>query len=99
MQPWRRKISGIAPASIGFTVDQHGFVVYNDSILDLPPKERGALSLLLSAWPKSVSKKDFALHVWNGRMSNESLHGAWRSMGAFAYRHDKIDSLYGLDII
>lgn len=98
MQPWRRKISGIAPASIGFTVDQHGFVVYNDSILDLPPKERGALSLLLSAWPKSVSKKDFALHVWNGRMSNESLARCMAQLRRVLSHIGmiKIDSLYGL---
>jgi DNA-binding winged helix-turn-helix (wHTH) protein len=98
MQPWRRKISGIAPASVGLTVDQYGFVAYNDSILDLPPKERGALSLLLNAWPKSVSKKDFALHVWNGRMSNESLARCMAQLRRVLSHIGmiKIDSLYGL---
>lgn len=98
MQPWHRKISGIAPAAVGFTVDQHGFVAYNNAILDLPPKERGALSLLLSAWPKSVSKKDFALHVWNGRMSNESLARCMAQLRRVLSHIGliRIDSLYGL---
>ncbi|WP_211473490.1 winged helix-turn-helix domain-containing protein [Collimonas humicola] len=98
MQPWHRKISGIAPASVGFTVDQHGFVAYKNAILDLPPKERGALSLLLHAWPKSVSKKDFAQHVWNGRMSNESLARCMAQLRRVLSHIGmiKIDSLYGL---
>ncbi|WP_228124812.1 winged helix-turn-helix domain-containing protein [Glaciimonas soli] len=79
-------------------VDQYGFVVYKNSILDLPPKERGALSLLLHAWPKSVSKKDFALHVWNGRMSNESLARCMAQLRRVLSDIGivKIDSLYGL---
>lgn len=98
MQPWHRKISGIAPASIGLMVDQYGFVAYKNSVLDLPPKERGALSLLLQAWPKSVSKKDFALHVWNGRMSNESLARCMAQLRRVLSHIGmiKIDSLYGL---
>jgi transcriptional regulator HilA, main transcriptional regulator of SPI1 len=98
MQPWHRKISGIAPASVGLTVDQHGFVAYNNSVLDLPPKERGALSLLLHAWPKSVSKKDFSQHVWNGRMSNESLARCMAQLRRVLSHIGiiKIDSLYGL---
>lgn len=98
MQHWHRHTPGIAPESVGFTVDQHGFVAYNNVILDLPPKERGSLSLLLSAWPKSVSKKDFALHVWNGRMSNESLARCMAQLRRVLSHIGmiKIDSLYGL---
>lgn len=98
MQSWRRKSSDIAPASVGLAVNQHGFVVYNNSILHLPPKERGALSLLLNAWPNSVSKKDFSLQIWEGKMSNESLARCMTQLRHVLsdIRIAKIDSLYGL---
>ncbi|WP_211475087.1 winged helix-turn-helix domain-containing protein [Collimonas humicola] len=98
MQSWRHKISDIAPAAVGLTVNQDGLVVYNNSILHLPPKERGALSLLLSAWPNSVSKKDFALQIWKGQMSNESLARCMTQLRRVLsdIRIAKIDSLYGL---
>jgi DNA-binding winged helix-turn-helix (wHTH) protein len=98
MQHWHRHTPGIAPASVGLTVDQHGFVAYNNSILQLPPKERGALSLLLRAWPDLVPKKEFAQHVWKGRMSNESLARCMAQLRRVLSHIGivRIDSLYGL---
>ncbi len=61
------------PVSAGFDIDRDGFVSYKNSLLFLPPKERGAFRLLLNAWPKVVSKEDFSKNVWAGRMSDESL--------------------------
>ncbi|MQR00197.1 hypothetical protein GEV47_05815 [Glaciimonas sp. GS1] len=66
-------LADIDPVSAGFTIDRDGFVSYKDSLLFLPPKERGAFRLLLNAWPKVVSKDDFSKNVWAGRMSDESL--------------------------
>ncbi|MQR02461.1 winged helix-turn-helix domain-containing protein [Glaciimonas soli] len=66
-------LADIDPVSAGFTIDRDGFVSYKDSLLFLPPKERGAFRLLLNAWPKVVSKEDFSKNVWAGRMSDESL--------------------------
>lgn len=55
-------------------VDAHGFVTAGDRPLDLPPKERQVLALLLRRQPGVVSKGDFADAVWGGRlMSDESL--------------------------
>ncbi|MQR02743.1 winged helix-turn-helix domain-containing protein [Glaciimonas soli] len=90
-------LADIDPVSAGFTIDRDGFVSYKDSLLFLPPKERGAFRLLLNAWPKVVSKDDFSKNVWVGRMSDESLarciaqlRRALSNLGVV-----QIDSFYG----
>lgn len=90
-------LADIDPVSAGFDIDRDGFVSYKDSLLFLPPKERGAFRLLLNAWPKVVSKEDFSKNVWAGRMSDESLarcitqlRRALSNLGVV-----QIDSLYG----
>ncbi|WP_211474437.1 winged helix-turn-helix domain-containing protein [Collimonas humicola] len=87
----------IDPVSAGFDIDRDGFVSYKNSLLFLPPKERGAFRLLLNAWPKVVSKEVFSKDVWAGRMSDESLarcitqlRRALSSLGVV-----EIDALYG----
>ena len=55
-------------------LDAQGFPERNGQMLDLPPKERAVLSLLIRRWPQVVSKQDFADGVWHGgEMSDESL--------------------------
>jgi DNA-binding winged helix-turn-helix (wHTH) protein len=90
-------LADIDPVSAGFDIDRDGFVSYKNSLLFLPPKERGAFRLLLNAWPKIVSKEDFSKNVWAGRMSDESLarcitqlRRALSSLGVV-----QIDSFYG----
>ncbi len=57
-------LADINRVSAGFDIDRDGFVSYKNSLLFLPPKERGAFRLLLNAWPKVVSKEDFSKNVW-----------------------------------
>ena len=90
-------LADIDPVSAGFDIDRDGFVSYKDSLLFLPPKERGAFRLLLNAWPKVVLKEDFSKNVWAGRMSDESLarcvtqlRRALSSLGVV-----QIDAFYG----
>ncbi len=90
-------LADIDPVSAGFDIDLDGFVSYKDSLLFLPPKERGAFRLLLNAWPKVVSKEEFSKNVWAGRMSDQSLarcitqlRRALASLGVV-----QIDALYG----
>ncbi len=97
MQNSSGALADIDPVSAGFDIDRDGFVSYKDSLLFLPPKERGAFRLLLNAWPKVVSKEDFSKKVWAGRMSDESLarcitqlRRALSNLGVV-----QIDSLYG----
>jgi len=90
-------LADIDPASAGFEIDPDGFVSYKNSLLFLPPKERGAFRLLMNAWPKVVSKKDFSKNVWAGRMSDESLARCITQLRRTLSRLGvvQIDSLYG----
>ncbi|WP_172656969.1 winged helix-turn-helix domain-containing protein [Collimonas arenae] len=90
-------LANIDPSSAGFDVDLDGFIFYKNSLLFLPPKERGAFRLLLSAWPKVVSKEDFSKNVWAGRMSDDSLARCiTRLRRALSYTGVvQIDSFYG----
>lgn len=61
-------------ALAGLLACADGFVYLHGSPLALPPKEQAALHLLISEWPKVVSKERFAQQVWPGQdMSDESL--------------------------
>ncbi|MFO1109301.1 MAG: winged helix-turn-helix domain-containing protein [Bradyrhizobium sp.] len=52
----------------------YGLVFFDNELLSLPPKERGALCLLLRFCPDPVPKDRFADEVWGGsEMSDESL--------------------------
>lgn len=56
------------------TLDAAGFPCAGDQPLDLPPKERAVLALLLQRRPAVVTKEEFAGAVWpGGTMSDESL--------------------------
>ncbi|AIY41264.1 hypothetical protein LT85_2106 [Collimonas arenae] len=90
-------LANIDPLSAGFGVDQDGFIFYRNSLLFLPPKERGTFRLLLSAWPKVVSKEDFSKNVWAGRMSDDGLARCiTRLRRALSYTGVvQIDSFYG----
>lgn len=62
------------PAEHGYTARDDGFVCLHGLPLQLPPKERAVLHLLLSCWPDVVPKEVFANRVWrNQAMSDESL--------------------------
>jgi DNA-binding winged helix-turn-helix (wHTH) protein len=55
-------------------LDPQGFPLWQGELLDLPPKERAVLSLLIRQRPQVVSKQAFADAAWSGRpMSDESL--------------------------
>jgi transcriptional regulator HilA, main transcriptional regulator of SPI1 len=90
-------LADIDPVTAGFETDRDGFVSYKNSLLFLPPKERGAFRLLLNAWPKVVSKEDFSKNVWAGRMSDESLARCITQLrrGLSNIGVVQIDSLYG----
>ncbi|AIY41263.1 hypothetical protein LT85_2105 [Collimonas arenae] len=90
-------LANIDPLSAGFDVDQDGFIFYKNSLLFLPPKERGTFRLLLGAWPKVVEKKDFSKNVWAGRMSDDGLARCiTRLRRALSYTGVvQIDSFYG----
>ena len=56
------------------TLDDAGFPIADGRPLDLAPKERAVLALLLQRRPAVVSKEEFASAVWAGlAMSDESL--------------------------
>ncbi|MFO1338290.1 MAG: winged helix-turn-helix domain-containing protein [Burkholderiaceae bacterium] len=56
------------------TLDEAGFPAVGGRPMDLPPKERAVLALLLQRRPAVVSKNDFAAVAWAGQaMSDESL--------------------------
>ncbi|WP_374674605.1 winged helix-turn-helix domain-containing protein [Ideonella sp.] len=55
------------------TLDDAGFPLAEGQPLELPPKERAVLALLLRRHPSVVSKHDFAAAAWGGDMSDESL--------------------------
>src|SRR3989442_7721742 len=55
-------------------LDPQGFPLWQGELLDLPPKERAVLSLLIRQRPQVVSKQAFADAAWSGRpMSDERL--------------------------
>jgi transcriptional regulator HilA, main transcriptional regulator of SPI1 len=55
-------------------LDAQGFPLWQGALLDLPPKERAVLALLIRRAPELVSKQAFADEAWQGRpMSDESL--------------------------
>ncbi|MDW5443261.1 winged helix-turn-helix domain-containing protein [Polaromonas sp. SM01] len=63
-----------SPAEHGYTARDDGFVCLRGLPLQLPPKERAVLHLLLSCWPDVVPKEVFANRIWrNQPMSDESL--------------------------
>lgn len=63
-----------SPAEHGYTARDDGFVCLHGLPLQLPPKERAVLHLLLSCWPDVVPKEVFANRVWRAQaMSDESL--------------------------
>lgn len=55
------------------TLDRQGFPVLDGRVLDLAPKERAVLALLVRERPRVVSKEAFARAAWGGVMSDESL--------------------------
>ncbi|MCZ8113345.1 MAG: transcriptional regulator [Betaproteobacteria bacterium] len=56
------------------TLDSAGFVTADGRPLNLPPKERAVLALLLARQPHVVSKSEFAAAAWGRQlMSDESL--------------------------
>jgi DNA-binding winged helix-turn-helix (wHTH) protein len=56
------------------TLDDAGFPIADGRPLDLAPKERAVLALLLQRRPAVVSKEEFASAAWAGQaMSDESL--------------------------
>jgi transcriptional regulator HilA, main transcriptional regulator of SPI1 len=58
----------------GLTLDDAGFPTAHGRPLDLAPKERAVLALLLKRRPGVVSKAEFAQAAWPGRtMSDEGL--------------------------
>jgi len=58
----------------GLTIDDAGFPAAQGRPLDLAPKERAVLVLLMQRRPAVVSKSDFAEAAWGGAaMSDESL--------------------------
>ena len=56
------------------SLDAQGFPLWQGALVDLPPKERAVLALLVRSSPAVVSKEAFADQAWRGRpMSDESL--------------------------
>lgn len=83
------------PAAL--TLDAAGFPLADGRPLDLPPKERAVLALLLQRRPAVVSKEAFAGAAWAGQaMSDESLARSIsrlrRVLAAFGLT---IESVYG----
>lgn len=65
---------GRAPMPDALTIDDAGFPSAGGRPLDLAPKERAVLALLLQRRPAVVRKDEFAVAVWSGgTMSDESL--------------------------
>ncbi|MEK8030216.1 winged helix-turn-helix domain-containing protein [Ideonella sp. DXS29W] len=79
------------------TLDAAGFPSADGRPLDLAPKERAVLALLLQRRPAVVSKEEFASAAWAGRaMSDESLaRSISRLRRALAPLGLTIDSVYG----
>jgi DNA-binding winged helix-turn-helix (wHTH) protein len=79
------------------TLDDAGFPTANGRPLDLAPKERAVLALLLRRRPAVVSKHDFAEVAWAGQgMSDESLaRSISRLRRALAPLGLAIESVYG----
>lgn len=62
------------PTPDGLSLDEAGFPAANGRPLDLAPKERAVLALLMRRRPAVVSKNEFAEGAWGGAaMSDESL--------------------------
>jgi len=83
------------PAAL--TLDDAGFPLADGRPLDLAPKERAVLALLLQRRPAVVSKEEFAAAVWAGlAMSDESLARSIsrlrRTLAGFGLT---IESVYG----
>lgn len=79
------------------TLDDAGFPVADGRPLDLAPKERAVLALLMQRRPAVVSKEEFASAVWAGlAMSDESLARSIsrlrRTLAGFGLT---IESVYG----
>lgn len=78
------------------TLDDAGFPLAEGQPLELPPKERAVLALLLRRHPSVVSKTDFAAAAWGGDMSDESLARCIsRLRRALAPQGWQVASVYG----
>lgn len=79
------------------TLDDAGFPVADGRPLDLAPKERAVLALLLQRRPAVVSKEDFAVAAWAGQaMSDESLARSISRLRRTLAGHGlSIESVYG----
>jgi transcriptional regulator HilA, main transcriptional regulator of SPI1 len=78
-------------------LDEAGFPIADGHPLDLAPKERAVLALLLQRQPAVVHKNDFAEVAWAGRsMSDESLaRSISRLRRALAPFGLAVESVYG----
>ncbi|HEX5687966.1 MAG TPA: winged helix-turn-helix domain-containing protein [Ideonella sp.] len=79
------------------TLDDTGFPIADGRPLDLAPKERAVLALLMQRRPAVVSKEEFASAAWAGQaMSDESLARSIsrlrRTLAGFGLT---IESVYG----
>ncbi|MBC7993489.1 MAG: helix-turn-helix domain-containing protein, partial [Rhizobacter sp.] len=79
-------------------MDAQGFPLWQGALLDLPPKERAVLALLIRRAPGVVSKQAFADEAWQGRpMSDESLARCISRVRRALLAWDlKVESVYGL---
>ena len=83
------------PAAL--TLDAAGFPLADGRPLDLAPKERAVLALLLQRRPAVVSKEEFASAAWAGQaMSDESLARSISRLRRVLERFGlTIESVYG----
>jgi DNA-binding winged helix-turn-helix (wHTH) protein len=76
-------------------LDPQGFPSWQGATLDLPPKERAVLALLIRCQPGLVGKQAFADEAWAGRpMSDESLARCISRLRR-ALHDVSIESVYG----
>lgn len=76
-------------------LDPQGYPCDGGRPLDLPPKERAVLALLIEKRPQVVSKQAFADAAWGGRaMSDESLARCISRLRRALPQHT-IEALYG----
>lgn len=83
--------------AVPLALDEAGFPVAGGRPLDLAPKERAVLALLMQRRPAVVHKNDFAAAAWPGRtMSDESLARSISRLRRALVPHGLvIESVYG----
>ena len=83
--------------AVPLALDEAGFPAAGGRPLDLAPKERAVLALLLQRQPAVVHKNDFAAVAWPGRtMSDESLARSISRLRRALLPHGLvIESVYG----